>query len=1084
MGTADITVPEGNDAVFAVEVTNVAANSTLTLTLADGTALDADYFADPANGGKFQYSTDNGTTWIDVTGPIALSEGNTSLLVSTDTIDDLIDEANETFTLTGTLTSNGSDYSDTATATIIDNDVTVKANNDTAIAVEDGKEFVVSQDELNDDLDAIGNLLSNDTGSNIKVTTVTILGTVYTLPTDGSNISIDLEYGQITINNTGEYKYEIDNSNSTVDALNIGDNLGELISYTISDGSNPTSTANLNITIQGQDDAPEINSATANEQVSKSSLFIEDFEGVLRGTDEIVGDGAWYVDNGTNQDGILVSNSGNSWYMNSAGVEMRESGGVEGLDTANGSDTYIEMDAHTIGVNSSISTQINLGTNNDTYDLSFDFKPRYSHEDSSDMIFSLDGKEVQINVDELGNITYVAPLGVDVTITKIEGTLWYKVEASFSNISSNTTTLTFAAVGEADTFGGYIDNIQLIGNDYSAEKTILTNIDLSDIDNTTLSSAKVEVTNYKEGDIVSEPTPNTYGITVTVTDGVAILTGEATIEQYEEVLKSLTFSSTSEDKTARTIEFTVNDGLKDSNTISVTLNMGGYSSTNDIPVSTNDEVIVKEDTPIILSLSDFGTYSDVNGDTLSSIKINTLPSNGKLTIDGVEISAGTVIRVIEINNGKLVFTPNENTDEDGSFTFQVSDGSEWSSSYITSLEIQSVADEPIVNIEVGAPIGTNNDGTIIKYVKETINVKLGDEVGDSNINGTSGYNYTELVTKTIDFGVDYKNKVVELQMDVTVNGSWNNDGAGGYHDDNWTVFVNGVQQALFKYTGDSTSSITTEGTDNGIKEYNYGKVGNSNTNISSFNHAPIILIQLDENGRAVITFSASTTETAETVTINSIIAAESISTIDNPDYYTYPVDISAALKDIDGSESLSVTISGIPDDGVLDFGTKNADGTWTIPVNENETSITKSINLTVPENSTDFNLTITAKATEANDDSNGLNTTESVAINYDGDDIDLTTIISSNPKVDIVSLENSTNDKITVELNDLIADDDKQLIIRGDAGDIVQLDTPSDWSNAGTTQLDGTNYKVFTGTGTNSTIKLLIDDDIDVTPDI
>ena len=321
-------------------------------------------------------------------------------------------------------------------------------------------------------------------------------------------------------------------------------------------------------------------------------------------------------------------------------------------------------------------------------------------------------------------------------------------------------------------------------------------------------------------------------------------------------------------------------------------------------------------------------------------------------------------------------------------------------------------------------------------------------------------------------------------MDVTVNGSWNNDGDGGYHDDNWTVFVNGVQQALFKYTGLNTSTEESEGYDGGVKEYNFGRVGNTNTNINNFNHSPIILIQLDENGRAEIMFSASTTEKAEYVTINGFVVAESIAAIDNPDYYTYPVDISAALQDVDGSESLSVTISGVPDNGVFDYGTKNSDGTWTIPVDENDTSMSKSLNLTVPENTDDFELSVIAKATETNDDANGLNSIESVALNFDGDDIDLTSILSTHAKVDVISLENSTNDKITVELNDLIADDDKQLIIRGDIGDVVQLDTPSDWSKAEQQEIDGIKYNVFTGTGTNSTIKLLIDDDIDVTPDI
>ena len=56
--------------------------------------------------------------------------------------------------------------------------------------------------------------------------------------------------------------------------------------------------------------------------------------------------------------------------------------------------------------------------------------------------------------------------------------------------------------------------------------------------------------------------------------------------------------------------------------------------------------------------------------------------------------------------------------------------------------------------------------------------------------------------------------------------------------------------------------------------------------------------------------------------------------------------------------------------------------------------------------------------------------------------------------------------------------------MRGDIRDVVQLDTPSDWSKAEPLEIGGIKYNVFTGTGTNSTIKLLIDDDIDVTPDI
>ena len=115
--TADVTVTEGDDAVFTVTVTDAAAGSTVMLALADGTAIDADY-----NEAYFQYSTDSGGTWTDVAGAISVTAGDSTLLVKTDTYQDLVDESDETFTLTGTLTSLGTDYSDTATATIVDDD--------------------------------------------------------------------------------------------------------------------------------------------------------------------------------------------------------------------------------------------------------------------------------------------------------------------------------------------------------------------------------------------------------------------------------------------------------------------------------------------------------------------------------------------------------------------------------------------------------------------------------------------------------------------------------------------------------------------------------------------------------------------------------------------------------------------------------------------------------------------------------------------------------------------------------------------------------------------------------------------------
>lgn len=61
-----------------------------------------------------------------------------------------------------------------------------------------------------------------------------------------------------------------------------------------------------------------------------------------------------------------------------------------------------------------------------------------------------------------------------------------------------------------------------------------------------------------------------------------------------------------------------------------------------------------------------------------------------------------------------------------------------------------------------------------------------------------------------------------------------------------------------------------------------------------------------------------------------------------------------------------------------------------------------------------------------------------------------------------------------------ITDNNNELIIKGNLGDSIHLDTPSDWTNNGIESHEGINYNVYKGTGINSTVKLLIDEDITV----
>src|SRR5262249_15593882 len=75
-----------------------------------------------------------------------------------------------------------------------------------------------------------------------------------------------------------------------------------------------------------------------------------------------------------------------------------------------------------------------------------------------------------------------------------------------------------------------------------------------------------------------------------------------------------------------------------------------------------------------------------------------------------------------------------------------------------------------------------------------------------------------------------------------------------------------------------------------------------------------------------------------------------------------PLSISAALTDTHGSESLKITIGGVPGGATLSAGTNNGNGTWTLTKAQ-----LPGLKITPPANSdADFTLTVTATSTESN----------------------------------------------------------------------------------------------------------------------
>ncbi|MCO4783977.1 MAG: hypothetical protein KC646_16740, partial [Candidatus Cloacimonetes bacterium] len=122
-----------------------------------------------------------------------------------------------------------------------------------------------------------------------------------------------------------------------------------------------------------------------------------------------------------------------------------------------------------------------------------------------------------------------------------------------------------------------------------------TDISITDVDDSNIENATVTLTDQFAGDVLNVVTTAVNGITASVDTSVAgkitaTLTGSATLAEYQDRIKAITYQSTSEDptdningnnKNTRTIEVTVNDGNVDSAKATTTINV---VPVNDAPI--------------------------------------------------------------------------------------------------------------------------------------------------------------------------------------------------------------------------------------------------------------------------------------------------------------------------------------------------------------------------------------------------------------------------------------------------------------------------------------------------------------------
>ena len=517
------------------------------------------------------------------------------------------------------------------------------------------------------------------------------------------------------------------------------------------------------------------------------------------------------------------------------------------IETTNSAGTVLSDDSDVDGDSLTVSGTVTQTSATDASGSSITI----SSPNSASVGSAVTGYYGQLTLDSDGTYSYVAnqsnanalddgESGTDVfTFTVSDGT----------TTTSSTITFTVNGANDAPT----ASNNTVTTNEDTTYTFTASDFGFSDVDGDTLSSVTVSALSGSDGTFLL--------------NGVAI-TGSTSVTKTQIDSGLLTFvpDSNENGSSYNTFTFTVNDGTTDSaSSYTMTVNV---TAVNDAPTASNNTVTTNEDTDHTFAASEFG-FTDVDGDSLDHVSIETLPSNGTLLLSGSAVSAGDQISAANISN--LVFRPaaNANGASYDTFTFTVNDGTtDSASSYTMTVNVTAVNDAPTASNNTvttnedtdhtfaASEFGfTDVDGDSLDHVSiETLPsngtlllsgsaVSAGDQISTANISNlvfrpaanANGASY-DTFTFTVNDGTT--------------------DSASSY---TMTVNVTAVNDAptisavtLNDFTEDSTSAGDT------VSVFNISDVETSNSNLAlTLSNTTYYTITNNNNGTATVTLTTA-----------------------------------------------------------------------------------------------------------------------------------------------------------------------------------------------------------------------------------
>ena len=642
----------------------------------------------------------------DHTCDITMTDGTSNTLDTyTLTIDQENDEPTLTATgVTDTFTEGGSNLVLYSSAAAADSDAqatqTFLSFVLTVTNVQDTEEFLVI-DGSDCDITASATCVADTAGSSMGVV-VNLAGTTatVTVTADAGGIS---EATLESILNAIAYKNTDDSpttaANRVVTITTLQDNGG-------SAGDNDDSvsvTITATVSVANSNDAPTVANALINQAVDEDSALSYTFAGNSF-ADLDTGDSCTYT---------ATDTSGNAlpgWLTFAAndrqftGTPLNANVGTLSVrvtcDDSNGGTVTDDFDIVVSNTNDAPTTSGGSASPNEDATHTFTTTASdwgYADVDVGDALVTVDitslpatgtlrysNADVQagddIAIANLGGLTYVpvANANGDVTFTfKVnDGEAWSAAAGTF--------TLSYQAVNDAP--------VNTLGTPNAVNEdtaNAITGNSIADVDDNSMTS--VAITASRGTFSLAQTTGLTFAANSGDGTDDATMTFGGTVANINLAIATITWTSDANDDADATITVVTTDdgGASDTDVMSITVN-----SVNDAPANAGDSATPSEDVAYSswTAATDWG-YSDVDGDTLVSVTLKSLPSQGTLTCAGSNCAVDDVILLANLNT--LVYTGASNYNGADSFTYTLQDAALSSATGTMSLSVAAVDDAPV-----------------------------------------------------------------------------------------------------------------------------------------------------------------------------------------------------------------------------------------------------------------------------------------------------------------------------------------------------------------------------------------------------